>query len=81
MARVTNFVVQPYIAGRGANLKADSPTACKSADAARRMAERMAPTKLGVVAYSTSGDPETGDYDEEPVVLFRAGRLPEQFVG
>ena len=81
MARVTNYVVQPYIAGRGAGLKADTPTACKTAEAARRMAEKMTTTKLGVVAYSTSGDPETGDYDEEPVILFRTGRLPEQFAG
>jgi hypothetical protein len=79
MARITNFVVQPYIVGRGAGLKADVPTACKSADAALRMAEKMAPSKLGVVAYSTSGDEDTGDYDDEPVILFRAGRLPQQF--
>ena len=81
MARTTNFVVQPYIAGRGAGLKADTPIACKSAEAARRMAEKMAESKFGVVAYSTSGDAETGDYDEEPIILFRAGRLPEQFAG
>ena len=81
MSRVTNYIVQPYIAGRGTGLKADSPTSCKSADAARRMAEKMAPNKLGVVAYSTSGDPESGDYDEEPDILFRSGRLPEQFAG
>jgi hypothetical protein len=81
MSRVTNYVVQPYISGRGAGLKADSPTSCKSADAGRRMAEKMAPGKLGVVAYSTSGDPESGDYDEEPEILFRSGRLPELFAG
>ena len=81
MARETNYIVQPYIAGRGAGLKAGAPTKCSSAEAARRMAERMVPDKLGVVAYATSGDQETGDYDEEPVILFKAGRLPEQFAG
>jgi hypothetical protein len=81
MARTTNYIVQPYIAGRGAGLKPDAPTACKSAEAARRMAERMSDSRLGVVAYATSGDAETGDYDEEPTILFRAGRLPEQFAG
>jgi hypothetical protein len=45
------------------------------------MAEKMATSKLGVVAYATSGDAEAGDYDDEPVILFRAGRLPEQFAG
>jgi hypothetical protein len=32
------------------------------------MAEKMAASKLGVVAYGTSGDRDTGDYDEEPVM-------------
>jgi hypothetical protein len=45
------------------------------------MAEKMVLSKLGVVAYATSGDAETGDYDEEPEILFRAGRLPETFAG
>jgi hypothetical protein len=39
----------------------------------------MAPTKLGIVAFSTSGDAELGDYEDQPVVLFKAGRLPDQF--
>ena len=79
MARETVFMVQAYIAGRGNGLKADHPIPCKSADAARRMAERLAQTKLGVIALSTSGDQELGDYDDEPTLLFKAGRLPAQF--
>ena len=79
MARETVYVVQAYIAGRGNQLKADPPTACKTADAASRMAQRLAQTKLGVIAFATSGDPELGDYDDEPTILFKAGRLPEQF--
>lgn len=81
MARQTNYVVQTYVAGRGAGLKADPPVACKTPEAAKRMAEKLAATKLGAVAFSTSGDPETGDYDEEPTILFKAGRLPPQFEG
>ena len=79
MARVTTYLVQAFIAGRGLALKAEKPIACKSADEARRKAERMAPDRLGVVAYSTSGDAEMGDYDDEPAVFFKAGRLPQQF--
>src|ERR1700739_1354646 len=63
MARETFFVVQSFIAGRGKALKADPAVPCKSADAARRMAERLSVTKLGVVAFSTSGDAEPGDFD------------------
>ena len=81
MARVTTYLVQAFVAGRGASLRADKPIVCKSADEARRKAERMAPTKLGVVAYSTSGDSELGDYDDAPVYYFKAGQLPAQFEG
>lgn len=81
MARQTTYLVQAFIAGRGAGLKADRAIPCKSAEAAQRMAERMAATALGVVAFSTSGDAELGDYDDEPVIFFKAGRLPPQFEG
>lgn len=79
MARQTHYLVQAFIQGKGAGLKADKPIPCQSAEGARRMAERMAPNKLGVVAFATSGDAEMGDYDDEPVMIFKAGRLPEQF--
>jgi hypothetical protein len=79
MARETSYLVQAFIAGRGAGLKAEKAVPCKSADAARRMAERLVETRLGVVAFSTSGDAETGDYDDQPVIIFKAGRIPPQF--
>jgi len=79
MTRQTTYVVQAFVAGKGSALKADRAIACKSAEAAQRMAERMASTKLGVVAFSTSGDAELGDYDDAPVYFFKSGRLPPQF--
>ncbi len=79
MARETVYVVQAYIAGKGNRLKADTPLPCKSAEAARRKAEQLAPRKLGVIAFSSSGDQALGDYDDEPTVLFKAGQLPELF--
>ncbi len=39
----------------------------------------MAPNKLGVVAFSSTGDPEMGDYDDEPTVIFRQGQIPSGF--
>lgn len=44
-----------------------------------RTAERLALTKTGVVAFSTSGDAESGDYHEEPTIIFKAGRLQAPF--
>ena len=79
MARETLYIVQSYSAGRGNRLKADPPVPCKSAETALRSAERLADGKLGVVAFSSSGDAEMGDYDDEPVIIFKTGRLPAQF--
>jgi hypothetical protein len=79
MARETTYFVQTFNAGKGGNLKPDSPIACKSASGALRTAERLGLSKLGVVAFSSTGDPEMGDYDDEPIVLFRKGQLPEAF--
>jgi hypothetical protein len=79
MTRETTYFVQPFNAGRGGNLKADSRTACKTATGAVRTAERLALSKLGVVAFSSTGDPETGDYDDEPTVIFWNGQLPATF--
>jgi hypothetical protein len=79
MARETIYFVQTFNAGRGENLKADTPIACKTQTGALRTAERLALSKLGVVAFSSTGDPEMGDYDDEPTVLFRNGQVPSAF--
>jgi hypothetical protein len=76
MAVETVHIVQAYAQGKGRNLKAEQPVGCKTAEEARRKAERLAPLRLGVVAYSASADTEMGDYDESPTILFKAGQLP-----
>ena len=76
MPRETVHIVQAYVAGRGKGLKAEPAAGCKDAAEARRKAERLAPLREGVIAYSASADVEMGDYDENPEVLFKAGRLP-----
>jgi hypothetical protein len=81
MTRETAYIVQSFDAGRGNVLRAGRQIPCNSADAARRMAERLAVTKLGVVAFSTSGDAELGEFDDQPTILFKAGRLPDAFEG
>ncbi len=76
MPRETVHIVQSYVAGRGKGLKAEPPVGCKDAAEAARKAERLAPAREGVIAYSVSADVEMGDYDETADVLFKAGRLP-----
>ena len=79
MARETVYLVQAFKTGKGARLIADTPIRCKSSDTARRTAENLATTKAGVVAFATSGDAELGEYDEEPSIIFKTGRLPAPF--
>lgn len=79
MARETTYFVQAFNGGKGGNLKADAPIVCKSATGALRTAERLALSKLGVVAFSSTGDPEMGDYDDEPTVIYRNGQFPDAF--
>ena len=79
MARETIYVVQAFMAGRGTRLTADTPIRCKSLEGARRRAEGLVTTKAGVVAFSTSGDSEQGEYDDEPTIIFKSGHLPAPF--
>ncbi len=79
MTRETVYIVQAYVAGRGKGLKAEQQVGCKNAEEARRKAERLAPLRLGVVAFAASADIEMGDYDDDPIILFKSGRLPPPF--
>ena len=79
MARETIYLVQAYTQAKRARLRPDAPIRCKSPEAALKTADRLSTTKAGVVAFSTSGDAELGEYDDEPVVFFKAGLLPVQF--
>lgn len=79
MAMQTVHLVQAYIAGRGQGLKAEQTVICASAEEARRKAERLSTLRLGVVAFTASADSELGDYDENPTLIFKSGRLPPPF--
>ena len=79
MAKETVYIVQTYVRGRGRGLKAEQQVGCKSAEEARRKAERLGPLRVGVVAFSSTADVDLGEYDENPVILFRSGELPHPF--
>jgi hypothetical protein len=78
MARETIYLVQGFTETRG-QLKAEPPTRCKSEDAAKRAATLLGETKTGAVAFSSSGDADLGDFDEEPVIISIVGRVPDSF--
>jgi len=79
MSPQTQFFAQAFNAAKGDQLKADKPILCRSAESARRTAQRLALSTTGVVAFSTTSDDETGDYDEEPAIFYREGRVPDEF--
>lgn len=79
MARETLHIVQSFNPGARGSLRADPPVQLPSADRARRMAEKLSASKLGVVAFSATGDADAGDFDDRPAIHFKAGRLPIEF--
>jgi hypothetical protein len=60
---------------KGRKLEPDQPQQVKSPEAAIATAERIAPSRAGVWAYSANVDVEADTYDD-PQVLFRGGELP-----
>lgn len=60
---------------KGRKLEPDQPQAARSAEAAVTSAERIAPSRAGVWAYSADVVVEADTYDE-PKVLFKVGTLP-----
>jgi hypothetical protein len=75
----TLYFVQGFRA-KGRKLEPDVPQATKSAEAAIAAAERIAPARAGVWAYSADVDVEADTYDE-PKVLYSAGNLPDGLLG
>ena len=69
MARETLFLVQAFKQGKGTRLTADTPVRCRSLEVAHKKAEDLLATRAGVVAFSTWGDAELGEYDEEPTII------------
>jgi hypothetical protein len=71
----TSFTIQSF-KFKGRTLVADAPKSARSAESAIELAERLATSKSGVIAFSQEVDIGTDTYDE-PRVLCRIGQLPE----
>ena len=79
MASETVYIVQAYVQGKGSSLRAEPQVGCKDSEEARRKAERLAPHRAAVVAFTVTADTGMGDYDENPTLIFRSGPLPHPF--
>ncbi|BCM86859.1 hypothetical protein [Methylobacterium indicum] len=73
--RHTYYVVQSFSLADGGYVM-DEPIEARSEEAALAVARRLAPTKAATLAFSRTGDPETGEFDDM-VLIFSNGELPE----
>lgn len=76
MATLTYHVVLPFSPDDDGVLQAGEPQEVQSAGLAISRAQRLVATKGGAVAFSRTGDPALGDY-QDGVLLGRFGNLPD----
>ena len=68
MAAVTYYVVVPFSKDAEGNLVPGEPKEVPSGDRASRLAQAMAEVHGGAVAFSRTGDPEKGDFEDAQVI-------------
>lgn len=74
-SKVTHYVVQAY-RKMGKKIVADEPKIANDENHCLRLAEATAGRRHGVIAFSRTGDADTGDCDD-PVILATHGEIPE----
>lgn len=78
-ARKTYYVVQPFESAPQGRSRVLPPFEVANERMALRRAEAAA-SKGGAIAFSRSGDPEFGEF-EDAVILGRFGEIPREFDG
>ena len=78
MANVTYYVAMPFFHDEAGILIAGAAEECQHSSAALRRAEAMsrAAGSIGAVAFSRSGDPMAGEFNDAKL-LRRFGDVPE----
>lgn len=74
----TYYGIQPFENAARGRSKVLPPIVAQSASEALRRAERLAKERGGAIAFSRTGDPTFGEF-EEPVILGRFGDVPREF--
>jgi len=77
MAKVTYYVVLPFLRNEDGDLLPGEPAEAPSAASARSRAAAAVGKYAGAIAFSRSGDPQLGDFDDA-VVLGRFGVTPDE---
>ena len=78
MTAKTYFVAQAFVKD-GRRLAAAQALQLSSADQAIARARRFPDRVVGRVAFQQVADDETGEFLEEPKLLYHAGQLPADF--
>ena len=78
MARVTYYVVQPFIRSAEGDLVAGEAIEAPASNAAKHRAAPVvtAGGYIGAIAFARTGDPRIGDFDDA-IILGRYGETPE----
>jgi hypothetical protein len=76
MPKVTYFAVLPFSRDADGDFLAESAIDVRSAAEARTTAARMGVADRGAVAFSKTGDPQLGEWDDA-VILGRYGDVPD----
>jgi hypothetical protein len=71
--RTTIYVVQTFVETND-GLVAEEPLEYRSAAVARLLAEAYARKKASVLVWSRSRDPDSGEWNDGPGILFQAGK-------
>jgi hypothetical protein len=72
---MTYYVVQAFERGARGALIADMPVQATDEGHARRLADRLARAKAGVIAFSRAGDLSSGEF-EDAKILVAVGQIP-----
>lgn len=72
---MTYYVVQAFERGARGALIADIPVQATDEGHARRLADRLAREKAGVIAFSRTGDLVSGEFEDAKIIV-AAGDIP-----
>lgn len=75
MADVTYYVVLPFVRDEDGELVAEEGVEAPSAFSAQRRAQGMLAKKAGAIAFSRTGDPRIGEF-QDAIILGRYGEVP-----
>jgi hypothetical protein len=76
MSRITYFAVLPFSRDADGDFLAEAAVDVRSVAEAKATATRMAVGDRGAVAFSKTGDPQLGEW-EDAVILGRYGDVPD----